>query len=268
MRRSRARAATGRTRATPVDLYLLGIGIRGFRQVTSETLEVLKRCRKVLHLSGAHAELSKVNPNTENLDHIYWTAEECDRVYSQLVEFVLAEVARGPEVALVSYGHPTLFDDVSRELQRRLRRRKKRCVVLPAVSCLDTLSIDLGIDYGDGLQVMDANDLLASDLTLNPRLHTLLLQVYEFGTSTTPDAIEDRPGRFDPLVEYLQRFYPKKHGVVLVYSDDGEGKGPHLLRTRLSALDAETPRIFSGMTLYLPPLRHEVIPGPAAGSRG
>jgi precorrin-3B methylase len=195
-----------------------------------------------------------VNPNTEDLDSIYWTADEWDRVSRRMVKYVLEEVKRGPEVALVSYGSPTLFDDIGRELQRRLKRAKKRCVALPAVSCLDTLSIDLGIDYGDGLQVLDATDLIESKITLNARLHTLLLQIYEFGTSTTPDAIENRPGRFAPLVAYLEQFYPDKHRIVLAFSDNGDGDGQRLIRTRLSALDSKSSLMFPGMTLYLPPL--------------
>lgn len=237
-----------------VDLYLLGIGIRGFRQVTQETVEILRRCRKVLHLSNAHLELSEVNPNTENLDSIYWTAEDWHRVARRMVKYVLDEVGRGPGVALVSYGSPTLFDDIGSKLQLRLRRAKKRCVVLPAVSCLETLSIDLGIDYGEGLQVLEATTLVQSEISLSPQLHTLLLQIYEFGTSTTPDAIESCPGRFEPLINYLEHFYPRNHRVVLAFSDDGYRGGPLLIRGHLSTLDAKSSLMIPGMTLYLPPL--------------
>jgi hypothetical protein len=235
------------------DLYLLGTGIDGVRQMTAETRDVLRRCRIVLHLSDQHRALSRLNPNTVNLDEQYWTGELREAVYRRLVRMVMEEVERGPGVALVSYGHPLLFDDSAATLRRKARRRGWRCAVLPAISCLDTLCIDLAIDYGDGLQVFDAYHLVESKLTLCPMIHTLIFQLYEFGWDRTADAIQAEPGRFHALERHLSRFYPKSHPVFFIYSDDGDS-GLVRIKTRIDRIDTRQSKMFPGLTLYLPPM--------------
>jgi precorrin-6B methylase 1 len=247
-----ARAQRSR-RGEPVDLWILGLGIRGLSQVTVETLDVLRRCRRILHLTQQHEELAAINPRLVDLEEAYWTGEERPVVYERLVELVLAEVARGPEVALVSYGHPMIFDDVTLELVRRSRRDGFTCRVLPAVSCLDTLCIDLGIDYGRGLQVFEASSLVADDQPMSPQLDTLVLQLGEFGTDRTADTLDGSRGRLRPLVRHLLRFYAPGHRAVIAFSDDGDFAEPQLLGTRVGRLAAHAGRIFPGVTLYLPP---------------
>ncbi len=236
------------------DLWILGIGIRGMQQITLETLEVLERCRRVLHLTHQHREMKRLNPNVVDLEPFYWTAAERDSVYEDLVELVLDEVENGPEVALVSYGHPMIYDDVTLDLVRLCRRRGFRCRVLPAVSCLDSLAIDLGIDYGYGLQVYEATQLVEEEYVMNPALHTLIMQLGVFGTSRITDRVPNRPGRFTPLVEFLERFYPSDHPATIAFSDDGSMSGPKVVKTRISRLDSHRRSIFPGVTLYLPPL--------------
>jgi uncharacterized protein YabN with tetrapyrrole methylase and pyrophosphatase domain len=166
---------------------------------------------------------------------------------------LLSELRRGPGVALVGYGHPLVFDDVCAELRRKTESLGLRCVVLPGISCLDTLCVDLAIDYGDGLQVFDATDLVESRLQMSPALHTLVLQLYEFCEDMTADAIQPVRGRLGPLERYLSCFYPVEHPAILVYSNDGSGDDPILLRTKISSIDRKQKEIFPGVTLYIPP---------------
>lgn len=237
------------------DLYLLGIGINGFSQATDETLKVLGHCRKVFDLSDQHRSIRRLNPNTKNLDRFYWTGEDREVVYKRLVRIVLDEVRLGPGVALVGYGHPLLFDDVCAELRRRTHNLGLKCIVYPGISCLDTLCIDLGIDYGDGLQIFDTTELVQLEFSMCVELHTILFQVYEFGEDVTADAIRPVRGRFAPLEKYLSRFYPVTHPVTLAYSEDGSGGGPVLVKTRIRSIDKKQKIMFPGISLYIPPYK-------------
>lgn len=236
------------------DLYLLGIGIGGLNQTTKETLEALSQCRILFHLSDRHESLKRINRNTVNLDDFYWTNEDRGIVYKRIISKVIEEVKRAPGVAIVSYGHPLVFDEISATLRRRTIRLRKRCVVLPAISCLDTLCIDLCIDYGDGLQVFEATSLINLRLPMCARIHTLIFQVYEFGEDVTADAIVPVTGRFRPLEAYLARFFPDKHRAILVYSDDGDSEGPLKLRTTIRGIDKYQISMFPGVSLYVPPI--------------
>lgn len=234
------------------DLWIVGVGIRGLDQITLETLEVLKRCRKVLHLTHQHKRFKKINPNIVDLEEFYWTGEEDWKIHDRILKLVLEEVERGPEVAVVSYGHPMVFDDSTLDLVKISKQKGFSCRVLPAISCLDTLCIDLGIDYGAGLQLFEATQLVEDEIPVNPEVDTLLMQLGHFGTSIVEDDVDNPPGRFTPLVEYLTRFYDPDHRVVIAFSNDGNISQPELLRTKLARLDSHRRRIFPGVTLYIP----------------
>lgn len=239
------------------DLYLIGTGIRDLEQLTAEARAVLGRCRKVFHLTSSHDGLAGLCP--EVVDHAadYWTGEPAREVYRRIADKVMAEVANGPGVANVIYGHPLFFDDINMDLIRRCRSAGLSYRVLPGISCLDTLSADLEIDYGDGLQVYEAQDLVYRAHPLNPRVHAVILQIGSFGSDVTIAEIPSPPGRFRPLEEYLMRYYPPEHPVTVAFSDRGDEWTRFQLRCPIAELDANRARIFKGTTLYVPPLNDD-----------
>lgn len=235
------------------DLYIAGIGMNGLSQITRETQAVLQNCRVVFHYGEPHKKLASMCRRVVNLSDAYWTGDDRSIVYRRLASIVMDEVRKGPGVASITYGHPTLFDDVHMSLVRRCRRAGLKCVVLPAVSCLDTLCIDLNIDYGSpGLVVFEATDLVMNCRQMNTELHTLVLQVGEFNVATTTDKIVDSQGRFDDLDKYLLKYYPSGHKLVACYSNDGEGTVK--FTARIGNLAGVEHLLFVGLTMYVPPL--------------
>jgi precorrin-2 methylase len=234
------------------DLYLVGLGIRFAEHLTTEARSVLERCRIVLHVDENHRGLKRFNERVVNLGRLYWTGDDRALVYARICQRVVKEMGRGPGVTLVTYGHPLLFDDVMHDLLRYCRRHRRSVRVVPGVSCLDTLAIDLGLDYGDGVQIYDSTDLVLNQHKLNPHIHTLLLQLAEYNFVRTSDALDRaKPRRYGSLVNYLRRFYPASHRVFVVYSNDG--KVGQRFCVRLSDLDKHRMRMFPGTTLYVPP---------------
>lgn len=193
-----------------------------------------------------------MNPNTRDLEGLYWTGETYEEVHEKLVEQALQEVRNGPGVALVTYGHPLIFDSVSLKLLSLARKRGMSVNVVPAVSCVDTVCIDLGIDYSNGLQLFDADDLVDRSLPMNSRLETLVLHLGNFETLRTEREFCWSPGHFQPLVEHLGNFYSLNHRAVIVFSSDGEDPSI-LIRTQIGKIDSHRRQIFPGCTLYLPP---------------
>ena len=236
------------------DLYLVGIGIRGTDQISQEALSCLKRCRKIFHQTDQHRRLKRINPQVVDMAPLYWTDEQQRDVYDRLVDLIEGEVEQGPGVASVIYGHPLFFDDVHVDLIERSKRRGWDCVVLPGISSLDTLCIDLNIDYGEGLQVYEASDLVENKQPINPYIHTLIFQIAEFDSYTTRDTAPTRVGRFKPMERHLLKYFPADHPIIIAFSDDGDGTGAFLLKSSLRKLDSHRRRIFLGTTLYIPPM--------------
>jgi len=248
------------------DIYLLGRGIAGgVSQMTVEALDALRASRIVFDLSGDVRAVRRVHRNVVDLYDEYWTGELCDDVYERLKQRVLDEAeTNGPTVALVVDGHPMVFDDVNWSIVRAGRRRGLRVQPLPGISCVDTMMIDLGVDVGDGTQIVHANQLVVYDIRLDPHLQTFVFQVGKFGTSFfSAETARNLEGRFTPLVEHLTRFYPSDHVVTLLVSS-GNGSGATIRkRLRLSSLDDARAflhrRQDDGLTMHIPAVPRAVV---------
>jgi hypothetical protein len=249
-----------------VDIYLIGRGIaRRAAQMTVEALDALRSSRIVFDLSGDVRAIRRLHPKVLDLTKEYWTGELCDDVYDRLQERVLTEAEmNGPTISMIVDGHPMFFDDVNWGIVRAGRRRGLRVQPLPGISCLDVMTIDLGVDLGDGAQIVHANRLVLYDVALDPYLHTFLLQVGKFGTSFFSRGTRgNRCGRFKPLVEHLMRFYPADHMVNLIVSS-GNVAGPTAQkRIRLRALDDARSFLHryqdDGLTLHVPSVDRGIV---------
>jgi precorrin-2 methylase len=235
------------------DLYLIGLGIDVKRHLTAEAANVLRRCRIVFHIDDGQRRLKRLNRNVVNLSRLYWTGEPREIVYERLRQRVLEEVRRGPGVAYVTYGHPLLLDSIGNGLRGACKLLRHSVRVIPGISSLDTLSVDLGLEYGQGLQVYDATVLVRDRHRLSRRAHTLLFQVAGFNFYRTPDALDRAPkNRYSALVAYLAQYYPLTHAITLAYSDDGEYRTKRTIQLR--DLNRQRRRLYSGATLYVPPV--------------
>ena len=240
-----------------VDLYIIGTGILGLDQASVQTREALSKCRKVFHLTSNHEELVSFCKDVVDHAELYWTGRPAGQVYRGIIDSVVEEVLKGPGVANVTYGHPLFFDDINMGLIREMRARGLTYEVLPGVSCLDTISTDLEIDYGDGLQVYESQEMVYGNHPLNPRIHALILQVAQFGSNLTVNKLPNEVGRLSRLEEHLARFYPKDHPAIIVFSDRGDKFTRFRLDLTISELDENQEKIFKGTTLYLPPLQRD-----------
>ena len=235
------------------DLYLVGLGIDCRAHLTREGEKALKQARVILHIDEDHRWLRKLNPSVVDLKKMYWSGDERLAVYERIRARIITEMEGGPGVAFATYGHPMIFDRIANGLISHCRQNGRSVRVVNGISSLDTLATDLGIEYGQGLQLYDATHVVTQAQPLNPRAHALLLQIGEFGCSRTSNVIDRAaPRRYLPLIDHLKKFYPPSHRVTIAFSDNGEGLDLHPVP--LSALDRHRQKIVPGATLYIPPL--------------
>lgn len=247
----------------PVDVYLVGRGVRdGVEQMTLESINAIKASRIVFETSGDPDATRTLNRNVIDMASDYWTGELADDVYDRMEKTIWKELkTNGPTVAVITDGHPMLFDQINWNLYHKGRRRGLNVVALPAVSSLDTMMIDLGMDLGEGAQIVHANQLMLYETPLDPHLQTYILQISKFGTSFySRETKRSLPGRFTPLVRHLTRYYPKDVIVTLIVS---MGADSIRKRVRLGNLDSARGWIHAhendGLTLHIPPTTSEVL---------
>ena len=195
--------------------------------------------------------IERVNPRARPLHHFYEIGKPRRETYAQIVEAILDGVRRGKTVCAAFYGHPGVCAVPSHEAVRRARAEGYEARMLAAVSAEACLIADLGVDpSARGWQSYEASEVLLYERTLEPTAALILWQIGVVGNmSFTPDGDTTK---VPVLVEYLERWYPPDHEVVLYEASLYPIRGPNVQRVPLSGLAAA--EISAMTTLYVPPL--------------
>lgn len=237
------------------DITLAGIGIGGFDLVTLETVEALKKARVIFDLTWSHHQrLKNYGKPIVRIDDSYWSGELDEKVYRKLADMVLAEAKKGPRVVYVEDGHPAFYDDVTWDIYRRGKKRGLKVRILPAVSCLDSMIANCGLEIGGGFQIFEATSLVAFNQQINPHADLLVMQIGWFGTSLLYEVDSNKPGRFRPLIDYLRTFYPPDHPVSILRAPRSQRESSLVLSTKLDSLDRYRRRIAIDSCLFIPNL--------------
>lgn len=233
-------------------LTIVGLGIQAAEHVSVGALTVIRECDKLFHWVAdpiATAWLEDLHPSAESLNRFVVEGKSRTEAYDAIVERVLAEVHRPARVCVAVYGNPSFGVDVTASFRARGVVEGFPVVVLPAVSSLDCLFVDLGVDpFKRGIQLFEANEFLANprgdvgtDLVL---LQVGMLGTREFGYSGTSLA---------SLATWLTRAYGGEHEVVLYEASCFPERAPRVERLRVDALaEAKT---LSVTTLLVPAKR-------------
>jgi uncharacterized protein YabN with tetrapyrrole methylase and pyrophosphatase domain len=238
---------------TAGSLTIVGAGIRPGLHTTQESRVRIERASKVLYLLAEHAPdawIAELNPSAESLAPIYEPGREHAEVYEALVSAMLEWVRRGEDVCVVTYGNPAVFDQSSHEAVRRARAEGFPAKILPGISALDCLFVDLGVDPGkDGLQSFDATDFLELGKVPDTTVPLILWQISVIGDTLTGGVV-NRDG-LRVLGERLTELYGEDHEVT-VYEATPFPAGRPLIEPCLLKWLPEAG--VTGMsTLYVPP---------------
>lgn len=237
------------------DIALTGIGIGGFEQITLQTLDAFKRARIIFHLTSYHRKLKEYCKQVVDLDKEYWTGEPDSDVYPRMANIVLDEAKNGRGVVMVGDGHPAYYDDVTWDIYRRGKRRGLNVKILPAISSIDSMAANCGLEiHAGGFQIFDATTIVAINQDLNPYIDTLIMQIGWFGTSLVADISHSKKGRFKPLVDYLLRFYPANQPVRVMEAPYTASDAPVVISTKLGSLDQHHKKIMPVMSMFIPAL--------------
>jgi precorrin-3B methylase len=171
---------------------------------------------------------------------------------------ILDEAKKGPGVVMVGDGHPAYYDDVTWDIYRRGKRRGLNVRILPAISSIDSMAANCGLEiHTGGFQIFDATTIIAINQEINPHIDTLIMQIGWFSTSLVFDITQSKKGRFKPFIKYLRRFYPANHPVRVMEAPFNERNPAVVIATKLGKLDDHHKRIMPIMSMFVPALPEE-----------
>jgi Rps23 Pro-64 3,4-dihydroxylase Tpa1-like proline 4-hydroxylase len=239
------------------DLYIVGTGIVGVRHITREVDDAFRRCREVLIVDsgfGVREHIQERCPVVTDLIPVtYREGEPRIEAYDRMSTAVIEAALDHPPVAFALYGHPQVYVYPTMQVTQAAEALGLRVKVLPGVSALDTLIIDIGLDPGyAGLQMYDATDLLLRKRPLQPDVPCILWQIGAVETVLHSTA-GSTPARFQRLQDTLSEFYPQDHELRAVLTSTYPLVPSRVDTFQLQELASRGPSIPHGASLYIPP---------------
>ena len=238
-------------------LTIVGTGIQGVSHMSLGTIAAIRSADIAFYHvfeRTAAAYVRSLNANGHDLRQYYGELKPRRITYIQMAEVMLQSVRKGLEVVGVFSGHPGVFVMASRRAISIAREEGFAARLLPAISSIDCLISDLGIDPGVfGFQIAKAGAFLREHLVLSTGSHVALLQVNSVG-DTTYSFTGFKNARKLPLVKKLIEVYGDQHEAVYYEASTTFGS-PFELSTRKLG-DYLRPEIIETMgfgILYLPP---------------
>ncbi|MET0010167.1 MAG: SAM-dependent methyltransferase, partial [Candidatus Thiodiazotropha sp. 6PLUC4] len=134
--------------------------------------------------------------------------------YIDMADEMLKYVRLGKDVCGVFYGHPGVFVYPSHHAVNIAREEGHRAALLPAISALDCLFADCGVDPSSkGSQTIEATALLLRKRKLLTDGHAIIWQIGCVGDLGFNFSGYDNHN-LNILVDYLETFYDPDHEVV------------------------------------------------------
>ncbi|HXM18775.1 MAG TPA: SAM-dependent methyltransferase [Candidatus Tumulicola sp.] len=237
----------------PGSLTCVGVGIQFGAHASMGARRSIAAADKVLHLAGDQATaawIDELNPAAESLHGLYALDKPRIDIYNEMVERIMNFVRAGMDVCVVTYGHPGIFAYPTHEAMRLARGEGFPATMLPAISAIDCLYADLGIDPGtNGCQCYEATDFLARRRVFDPCTALVLLQIGLTGDFTHQDVYALKG--YQVLLEVLEATYGPDHEIVIYEAARFPVCDAVIQRLPLSK--ASRARILATSTMFVPP---------------
>ena len=242
----------------PYDLYVVGLGIVSVRQLTREAESAMRESNEVLYASDAIGIEGHLRTLCDRVTEVYVSTlsegEERLPKYNKIAARVLDAALDHPPVTFAIAGHPLVFVYPTQQILKVADDLGLRVKVLPGISSMDTMFIDLELDPGTlGVQMYETTGLLLQRRVLQPDVPCFLWQVGSVETRLFTRS-PSLPHRFARLQAYLTEYYPPDHLVRIVYSASHPLASASVLEFRIDEMHLHAAQIHAGATLYLPPV--------------
>ncbi|MDO7908578.1 nucleoside triphosphate pyrophosphohydrolase [Paenibacillus sp. JX-17] len=169
-------------------LTIIGLGSGDPDQLTLGMLKRMKQADKIYLRTNDHpvvAVLQEQGLDISSFDHVYEEKDSFPEVYEEIAGLLINQArlaAQGTEIVYAVPGHPMVAEATVGILKRRCAIEEIELTILGGESFLDEAFIRLGFDPIEGFQLLDASSI--GPESLQPRLHTLIGQVYDTFTAS------------------------------------------------------------------------------------
>lgn len=240
-------------------LTVVGSGIKSIGHLTLETQGWIREADIVVYCVADPATEVWIKKNSKasfDLYTLYGNQKKRIDTYNDMVDVMVKHTRAGKHCCGVFYGHPGVFVLPSHKAIKILRAEGYEANMLPAISALDCLWADLGIDPStNGSQEFEATDLLLRKRHLHNDMHAVIWQIgcvgdlgFKFG------GYDNR--NLNILIDYLETFYKPDHNVIHYQGSQFPVCAPSI--EQLALRDLRKAKVTGISTLYIPPQEKSV----------
>jgi uncharacterized protein YabN with tetrapyrrole methylase and pyrophosphatase domain len=250
---------------TGADLFLLGSGIYSFLDITLYTQSILKKCKTVFYLHDLPSldqYLRKITANPINLVPLYYLdGRDRTEIYEDIVDHVIRHAVKKRPTSLLLHGNPVVFSTITQRLLEEAPRHSLAIEIVPAVSSLDRIFVDLRLDIAErGLQVVEASRAVDIPIPVANSIDLLMLQIgalnNSYATRNQHASLEDAV----QLKDYLSNYYPPDHLTYIVESTVEIGFETVITRTRLADMEQSASAMTYTASLFVPAVGALIVP--------
>ena len=245
------------------NIYIVGAGIRIPQHFTLEALDALSACQEIYAILHPSMEASlplELAAKIRSLWSFYKPGASRRQVYNSEISTVLDAAIQQKPVAYLTPGNPVIFDSVTHGILQGAQDRNLAVRVIPGISSIDSILVDLRRDIAPGLQIFDASFLIAKKIILRPDIPCLLMQLTAFCTNYVTVGYQPLAATYAPLREYLLSFYPGEHELMYITSAVRKHSKARITRFLLRDFGGteDKPQI-PGASLFIPPIQSSEV---------
>lgn len=167
-------------------ITVVGLGSGDENQLTLGAIRKLEQAARLYLRTDKHLAVGLLKERGiayQTFDSVYEEQASFADVYERIAaELVRLALAADGEVVYAVPGHPFVAERTTRLLRERCRQDHIAFAAVGGESFLDQAFLRFGFDPIDGFQLLDSAELKTG--MLNPRLHTLIAQVYDAFTAS------------------------------------------------------------------------------------
>lgn len=189
-------------------ITVIGLGPGAAEQLTRAAWDALAQADVVWLRTARHPVVPYLptGPLVRSFDDLYEKADSFEAVYAAIVEKVLELGARQEGVVYAVPGHPLVGESTVTRIVQKAREASIPVRIVPGLSFIEPTLTALSLDPLDGLQIVDALDLVGAYYpVLNPDVPAMIAQVYSRVVASE-------------LKLALMDVYPDEHPVALIHA--------------------------------------------------
>lgn len=240
-------------------LIIAGSGIKFLSHLSYETQSAIKGSDFVLYLLNEPAIKKWISENAKlslSLDSEYFSSIKRKDSYLAIEKAVVEKLDLYESVCFIVYGNPLFFSTSALNLAKNISRKEVNVEVIPAISALDCLFVDLRVDPAiNGFQSYEATSFVLSEQMFNTDSSLILWQIGVVGITKVLHGKNELNSShqcfLNLLVKHLLKFYDKCQVCYLYVAAQYPGVTPDIKKVLVSELLGTS--INRLATLYIPP---------------